>query len=152
LKSYGLTRWRGAFAFSFLGATIVADYATGRLYKLTATALTDNGDSIEKMLISETIADPDLDRLEVSKFRLDCQVGQGLTLGQGVNPQISLQVSRDNGNTYGAEMWRKLGPIGTYGLTVDWDALGTARNFVFKVRCTDPIPLAIVSASVNPGD
>ncbi len=152
LKSLNIARWKGEFAFSYLGATIIADFSTGRLYRLTASALTENGDSIEKMLISETIADPDLDRLEVNKFRIDCEVGSGLTLGQGSNPQISLQVSRDNGKTYGAEMWRSLGPIGDYGLTLDWDMLGTARNFVFKLKWTDPVPMALVSASVNPLD
>jgi hypothetical protein len=152
LKSFGMSLYRGAFAFSFLGNIIVADNSVGRLYKLTASALTENGASIERMLISETIADPDLDRLEVNKFRVDIQVGSGTTSGQGVNPQIGLSVSRDNGKTYGSEMWRSMGALGDYGLTIDWENLGTARNFVFKLRVTDPIPFVLASACVNPAD
>ena len=152
LKSYGLTRHRGEFAFPFLGNTIVADNSLGRLYKLSASALTDNGDPIERVLISETVADPDLDRLEVNKFRIDCEVGNSVTSGQGSNAQIALSVSRDNGKTFGSEMWRNLGKIGEYATTVDWPPLGTARNFVFKLSITDPVNFVIVSASVNPPD
>lgn len=152
LKSWMIPRYVGEFSFSFLGKSIVADYANGNLYTLTATALTENGNPIERMLISENIADPDLDRIEANKLRMDFQVGSGATLGQGSNPQVALSISRDNGKTWGSEMWRTLGMIGDYGLTVDWDCLGTARNFVFKFLITDPTPLVIVSAVLNPED
>lgn len=152
VKSYSLTRYRGDFSFQFLGRTMVADYRNGKLYVLTADALTENGEPIYRELVTETIADADLDRLEVAKFRADFQVGVGLTSGQGVNPQVCLNVSRDNGKTWGSDMWRTLGAIGDYGLTADWGPLGEARNFVFKLSMSDPVPMVLVSASVNPDD
>lgn len=152
VKSWQISRQRSEFSFSFLGSTITADYSSGILYRLKPDTLTENGSPIERMLISETIAAPDLDRLEVNKFRVDMEVGDGVAVGQGSNPQICLSVSRDNGRTYGSEMWRTLGPVGDYGLTVDWDCLGTARNFVFKLLMTDPVPFCLVSATINPDD
>lgn len=152
LKSFGISRDLGEFAFAFLGNTIVSDFSTGNLYKLNPDGVTDNGDPIEITLVSETVADPDLNRLTVNRFRVDVEVGQGATSGQGANPQLGLRVSRDNGNTWGAQMMRTMGKIGEFRRTVDWDCLGTARNFVFEISMTDPVPFCIVSASVNPTD
>lgn len=152
LKSYGLTRHRAEFSFSYLSSTIVADYLAGKIYRLLPTALTDNGDSIERELVSENIAQPDLDRFSIDKVRLDLDVGIGLSTGQGSDPQISLCISRDNGKTWGAEIWKSAGKIGEYKRRVEWCRLGTTREASFKFRMTDPVPLTIVSASVNPDD
>lgn len=152
LKSYGLTRHVGEFALSFLNRTIVADYSTGQMYTLTAGTLTDNGASIERSITSETIASPDQDRLAVDKFRVDFEVGVGTTTGQGVNPQIGLEVSRDNGKTWGAQMWTTLHALGDYAKRVEWRRLGTAYSFIFRLTITDPCPLVLVSACINPTD
>lgn len=150
LVSYGLTRHRGEFGWSFLTYNLVTDFSDGRLYQLRADTYTDDGDQIESVVTTETIAAPGLERLEVLKLRADMQVGQGTSAVE--YPQVGLSVSRDNGNTWGAEMMRDLGPIGQYGNTVEWTRLGTARNFVFRIRVTDPVAFTLVSASVNPED
>jgi hypothetical protein len=150
LKSYGLTRYRGEFAFPFLSAIVVADYNVGRLYRLSPTAQTDNGDTIEREVIGETIRATDGDFININTLRLDCEVGQGLTSGQGSNPQISLSISRDNGKTWGPDMWKDLGAIGEYKTRVEWRRLGSPRVFTPKIRLTDPVPITLVSASVNP--
>lgn len=152
LKGFGINRHFAEFGFSFLNSTIVSDYADGNLYRLTKTALTDNGASIERSVTSETVAAPDLDRLTVDCFRIDVEVGVGTTSGQGSNPQIGLEVSRDNGKTWGPQMWRTLGVKGDYGFRVEWRRLGTSYNFVFRLTVTDPVPWVLVSASVNPED
>lgn len=152
LKSYNDTRDISEFSFTLLGNTIVADYSTGKIYKLTATALTENGNPIVRELVSENIADPDLDRISIDKVRLDMEVGDGLANDQGSNPQIALSISRDNGNTYDAETWKASGNAGEYKRRVEWRRCGTAREFTLKFRMTDPVPLVIVDASVNPKD
>jgi len=150
LKSYGLTRHRGEFGTSFAGNSLVCDYSNGIIYKIDTTALSDNGQPIESQIVMETIQTGDLDRLTVSKLRLDMEVGDGTTAIP--NPEVSLQVSRDNGNTYGAEMFRSAGAVGEYNNVVQWTRLGTARNFVFKVRLVDAVPFVLVGAAVNPKD
>lgn len=152
LKSFGLTRHNGEFGFSFLNRTLISDYNEGRLYTLSANELTDNGASIERSITSETVALPGLEWLSVDCLRLDMEVGVGTTVGQGSDPQIGLEVSRDNGKTWGAQMWKTIGAIGEYLLTIEWRRLGTARNFVFRFTVTDPVNLVLVSACVNPDD
>lgn len=150
LKSFGLARHNADFSFTLLGNTIVSDSTTGRLYKLTATTLTDNGASIERELVSETVTLPDLSQFDVNCFRVDMEVGVGLTTGQGSDPQIGLSVSRDNGKTWGAQMWKPFGKVGEYATRVEWRRLGSTRQATFKLTVTDPVPVVFVSACLNP--
>ena len=150
LESFGLTRHRAQYGTSFLNFTLVADYQNGKLYSLTDKVMTDNGQQIESYIVSQTIADQDLDRLEVSKLRVDMEVGKGST--DVPLPQVGLSVSRDNGKTWGNEILRDIGPIGNYSNTVDFTRLGTARNFVFKLRVTDPFDFTLINAIVDPPD
>jgi len=150
IKSYGSTRHNAEFSFQLLGVTIVADSSNGRLYRLLGAALTDNGASIEREIIGETIAGEDGEDIQVDCIRVDMETGIGLTSGQGVNPQIGLSLSRDNGKTWGPSMWRTAGAIGKYGTYVEWRRLGTTKSLTPKLTLTDPVPLVIVSACINP--
>lgn len=150
LKSQGITRHRVQFSFSFLTMTLAADYENGMLYEITNQVFTDNGAQIESEIISENVGDPDLNRLSVNKFRVDMQVGMGNGIVE--RPQIGLSISRDNGKTYGAEMLQDVGPIGNYKNVVEWNRLGTSRDFVFKLRMNDAFPFTLSSAMVNPED
>ena len=150
LKSDGITRYRGEFAFPFLSAIVVADYDVGHLYRISPTTYTDNGDTIEREVIGETVRAQDGSFLDVNCLRIDVEVGVGLTSGQGSNPQIALSISRDNGKTWGPEMWKDLGPMGEYSTRVEWRRLGSTRVFTPKIRMTDPVPITLISAALNP--
>jgi hypothetical protein len=150
INSDGLTRDSADFSFNFLNDTILSDYSTGKLYRLDPNAVTDNGSAINVQITTETIADPDLNRLTVNRLRIDVAVGGGNANDPGSDPQIGLEVSRDNGETWGAQMMRSLGKLGNYRKTVEWDMLGTARNFVFRLSMSDPVKFTLISACVNP--
>lgn len=150
LQSDGITRHLGEFSFSLLHRTVIADYSVGRLYTLNPESLTDNGASIVREIIGETVCGQDGEFFPVDCLRLDMEVGVGLANGQGSNPQIALSVSRDNGNTYGPEMWKPMGAMGQYRTRVEWRRLGTPRYFTPKIRLSDPVRCAFVSACINP--
>jgi hypothetical protein len=150
VKSFGIARHLAEFGFTLLGQQIVGDFSTGRLHRLDCNALTDNGASIEREIVSETVANPGLEYLQADCLRIDMEVGSGTATGQGSNPQIGLSVSRDNGKTWGAQMWKTMGAIGQFRTRVEWRRLGTARAFTFKLTCTDPVPFVVVSATLNP--
>lgn len=150
LKGYGITRHRGEFSMGLGGKTIIADYSNGNLYKLDADALTDNGTMIEREIVGETISTQSLEFISFDNLRIDMQTGVGISSGQGENPQVMLQISRNNGNTWGAEMWKTAGKIGEYGIRTEWRRLGTCRSFTPKIRMTDPVKFCVVSACINP--
>lgn len=152
VKGWNLERHRGEWAVEFLGSLIVADYNDGWLYRMNPDTYTDNGQPIESEIISENISSPDLERFVIDRLRIDLESGVGLATGQGSDPQISLSVSRDNGNTYGAEMFRPMGAVGKNRYRVEWRRLGLVEQAVFKLRITDPVKRVVTAGILNPED
>jgi hypothetical protein len=46
----------------------------------------------------------------------------------------------------------ELGEVGRYRTKVFWRSLGEGYDFVFKFRCTDPVPFIVVAgyATISP--
>jgi hypothetical protein len=57
-----------------------------------------------------------------------------------------MQISRDGGRTWGAEMWRSFGAVGNYTARAIWHRLGRSRDWTFKFRVTDPVKTIFVAA------
>lgn len=153
LQSYGLTRHRGATCTSFLGRTMVGDYSNGRIYVLSPDVLTDNGETIIREISSPHTFAPDYNNAFMSELRLDVEMGVGLATGQGSAPMCMLQVSRDNGHSFGTEKWATLGAVGEYKARARWRRLGRARDAVFRVRVSDAVKVVFLGATlmVEPG-
>lgn len=147
---YGLQgeRHRGEILIDYLGEQRVTDYATGDIYTIDPDAYTDNGTPIAREIVGRHFF-KDFDRVAIHKLQVDFEVGVGLNTGQGSDPQAMLQVSKDNGRTWGAERWASIGSIGSYFKRVIWRMLGTGRDWVFKIRVTDPVKVVITSAAID---
>ena len=90
-----------------------------------------------------------LEQYAIGKLQVDCETGVGLETGQGSNPQMMLQVSRDGGHTFGAEQWRDMGKLGNYRTRTQWTRLGQARDWVFRLRISDPVKRIILGVWVD---
>jgi hemolysin activation/secretion protein len=77
---------------------------------------------------------------------LEMEVGVGRQAGQGYDPKVMLQISKDNGKTWSNELWRSFGRVGKYLTRARWVQLGRARNWTFKFRVTDPVRTVFVAA------
>jgi hypothetical protein len=145
IQSNGLTRHLAETQVQFINRNLVTDYSNGNVYFLDKEAYSDNGAPIARELVSKHIFD-NQDRIFISSLQVDMEGGVGLISGQGSDPQVMLQVSKDNGHTWGNERWVKLGAIGKYLTRVIWRQLGTGRDFVFKIRITDPVKVVVTGA------
>ena len=85
----------------------------------------------------------------VDELFIDMETGVGLASGQGSDPQAMLTVSRDGGRTFGNELWTTIGAVGAYTARVVWRRLGLARDWVFRVRITDPVKRVITFAALR---
>lgn len=130
--------------FNFLDKPYATDYATGQIYKFDAQIYSDNGDVIVRELVGRHAMSGDWSALD--EFWIDLESGVGLTSGQGQAPQIMLQVSKDGGHTWGNERWTDLGALGNYRSRAVWRRLGRARDWVFRLRITDPVKPVFVGA------
>lgn len=127
----------------FNGNFYVGDQGAGRVYRLSTTAYTDNGNTIPRLLQSRHIF-TDYNILGIDELFLDMETGVGLQSGQGSLPQIMMQVSKDNGRTFGIERWQTFGAVGQYkDHRARWNRLGSARDFVFRFQMTDPVKFVL---------
>jgi len=82
----------------------------------------------------------------IQQIQIDIQSGVGLAGGQGSNPVMDLQVSKDGGETFTSVGFSSMGPIGEFTQRVIWNSLGAARDWVLKLRITDPVQRVITGA------
>jgi len=141
-------RHRANLQIDYLGRTLVADYDNGNIYILDPDVYTDAGEVIARELRGRHVFNAS-DRLVVNELYLDFETGVGLIDGQGSDPQIMLQISKDNGHTFGNELWTTIGAIGAYLTRAHWRRLGVAFDYVFKVRMTDPVKFALTFAALR---
>lgn len=130
------------------GKNIVGDTESGILYYLDVNNFTDNGTAITREMVSAPIH-LDNNLLFIYNLRIDLESGVGLLSGQGSDPSMSLFISRNGGHTFGHELTRSAGLRGKYNARVEWTRLGYARDFVFKLKMTDPVRWTILAATAN---
>ncbi len=147
---YGLSggRHRGEMHIDFLNKPLISDYENGNIYELDPDVYTDNGTEIAREIVTRHLYKDNM-RLPIDELYLDMEVGVGLTTGQGVNPQVMLQISKNNGRTWGSEIWKTLGALGEYLTRVVWRRLGIARDWLFKIRVTDPVKVVFIYTAVK---
>lgn len=141
-------RHYAAMQVNFLDRPYVSDYRNGRIYRLDKAVYADAGVAQEFQVDTRHFF-KDHDRVTVDRIYFDLETGVGLTAGQGSNPKAMLKVSRDGGRTWGSEMWANIGKIGKYLERVEFRRLGTARDFVFSLRITDPVKRVITGISID---
>ena len=147
---YGLSgeRHRGELQLDFLNKTLIADYSNGNIYELDPDVYTDNGTAIVREVTGRHFFS-DNRRIIVDELFCDFETGVGLVSGQGSDPQAMLKVSKDNGHTWGNESWATMGKIGKYLTRVVWRRLGLGRDFVFKIRVTDPVKFVLTYSAIK---
>jgi hypothetical protein len=139
-------RHRAEIHVDYRGMTLVSDYDSGNIYNIDADEVTDNGAPIAREIVGKHYFQ-DFRRVSVSRLQLDMETGVGPA--DGSEPQVMLQISKDNGRIWGTELWTSMGAIGKYATRVIWRRLGSARDWLFKVRITDPVKVVLTAASIE---
>jgi len=85
---------------------------------------------------------PSLEPISYRSLELSMTTGTG----DGV---VTLELSNDGGQTFGAPLLRSLGAVGRWMQRVRWLGLGTAFNRVFRIRVSGDVPFALHSAAID---
>ncbi len=133
---------------NFAELQLVGDANTGTIYQLDLDNYQENGTPILWEIISATQFD-NYKRDSVGRFVLWMDTGTGIVNGQGSDPQIMLQTSKDGGKTWSTEQWQPLGAMGEYCTEIWWDQVEYGRNFLAKLRGSDPVNIAITGAFIE---
>jgi len=140
-------RHRGALGVQFVNRTIISDYNAGTLYELNSETLDDAGNDFAKEITSRHVFNEEY--ISVGRLWADMETGVGVAVGQGANPQIMLQVSKDGGQTWGPEKWVGLGAEGAFKARALWRRLGRAYDWTVRLRISDPVKFALSGAWVD---
>jgi hypothetical protein len=141
-------RHRGNCCAFFNQQVLLGDYENGKLYRLSLSQYTDDGQLIRRLRRCPHIT-TDLQRQYFAELQIQFQPGVGLPVGQGQDPQAMLRWSDDGGFTWSNENWVTIGKQGQYFTRAMWRRLGFARDRIFEVVITDPIKAVIVSANLK---
>lgn len=131
------------------GTHWIGDATIGTIYTQSLTTYDDAGAPLRWVRRAPHLVQQQ-HRILYPGFVLDAQKGIGLSSGQGSTPNVALRWSNDGGETFGNELWRSLGAQGQYSARAIWRALGQGRNRVWEVSGSDPVPVALIGAYLDP--
>ena len=143
--------WKPRIYWHAFGRHLVGERATGTIYQMDSTLGTEtNGvDGVRRVRVAPPLYAVDGNRMWVDRMDLELQSGVGTQTGQGANPKIMMESSRDYGQTWGTQRMRAVGGPGQFGTRVFWLRNGSSlKSWVPRLTVTDPVPWRIVDASV----
>ena len=143
----GSAFWADKSAF-LVNNTLVNDRRNGNIYLVDGGNMTDAGSLIPMEVWTQHIWREDK-YIGISKVQIDMEQGTGSATGQGVNPVMDLQVSKDGGNSFRSIGYSSIGPVGQYTQRTTWNSLGGARDWVLRLRITDPVKRVITGATAE---
>lgn len=133
-----------SITFAF-GYHLVGDRRNGNIYKLKQNVYSDNGEAIARERIYTHLSNEG-EQTRFRQLQIGFETGVGLQSGQGSNPLVSLQLSRDGARTWSDSYTASLGAVGQYQTNVTFRRLGIAEQMTFKIRITDPVKVAIIGS------
>lgn len=114
----------------------------GKVFRLDADVNQYSGRHLIRERTWPHLVAPTLDPVSYKGLEIAAKTG----FDPGV---ITLQVSNDGGHNFGPMLQRSLGAVGRFMERIRWNGLGSARNRVFRLRCSDNVPFTLYSASVD---
>ncbi|MCW1958308.1 MAG: packaged DNA stabilization protein [Mycobacterium sp.] len=127
-------------AFVLFGGQVYTYFGT-KIYRVDPSAYTLAGDPLVRERTWPHLRNPSMEPIAFRGLELGCTTGYG--------GNISLTLSNDGGTTWGPPLLRSLGAIGQWMQRVRWLNLGSAHDRVFRLRCSEAVPLTIHQAAVD---
>lgn len=147
-STYGFDFWTAGTHAQAFGIDLVGSNQNGSIGELRTDTYTEWGGIQRAHWVYQTVYSEGVtafhDRLEIV-----CKTGVGTTTGQGSDPQIMLDYSDDGGLTWNSLPNKSLGPIGQYRKRVEWRALGSSAQRVYRGAVSDPVQLQIVDTVLD---
>jgi hypothetical protein len=149
--------WRPRTHCFAFGKHLVGDRETGNILEMSTELATEANGVFGMRRVRRA---PHLSNeggwIFYDRLQVEMDTGVGLingdpVTGDGLDPQVMLRVSRDGGRTFGPERWVSAGKQGQYRTRVEWRRLGRARDAVFELVVSDPVPWRITDAYLTLG-
>ena len=129
-------------------STYLSDYQNGNVYMMNENNYTDNGTTIIREIITRHVLS-NFNRVRPSLIYFDMETGVGLQTGQGQNPTVMIQYSKDDGRTWSGERYISLGAVGQYQTRVIARRFGSTRTATWRIRMSDPVKFVITEGAIK---
>lgn len=146
-------RWRGTFVTSAFGGLLWGDnsgdavYTSDQLYYVNDNP-TGSGVNYIKTVKTTPIGFQNGAYVGYNAVQPIFAQGFGLpqntSEGVGLDPQVLIAYSDDSGNTYSNEREAPMGKQGEYDERSRIVGTGAGRNRVWRITCTEPVPVVLV--------
>lgn len=145
-----LHRHRANCSMNLGGKVYVGDFENGTIYEYTRKAFDDAGAPLVAVRRTPHVWDKgERNRVRQTWLQVEFTPGKGLVDGQGADPQAMMRMSNDGGFSWGNEHWVGIGRIGEFKNRAVWRRLGMARDRIYEVRISDPVPRDVVGATLK---
>jgi hypothetical protein len=141
-STYGYDYWTANCHAQAFDIEIVGSSETANIGKLDPDVFTEWGGTQRASWQYQSIYAEER-RVIHDRLSVVMEYGVGLTTGQGSDPVLMMDYSDDGGITWDALPNKKIGPLGNYQYTVDWERIGSARQRAFRGAISDPVKVAI---------
>jgi hypothetical protein len=135
----------------FQNLRLVGDYQTGQIHQMSRNYYTDGATTNPlraQRRCKHIWKENERTRVSQSSLQIEFTPGVGLQTGQGQNPEALLRWSNDGGFTWSNENWRSIGAAGQTRNRAKWNRLGRARDRIYEVSISDPVPRDIIGATL----
>jgi len=141
--------WQPRICFNAFGKQLVGNRMTGTLSEMDTTFATEaDGNAIRRVRRAPAINQENY-KIVFRRFELYLQTGIGILSGQGNIPIVMMRTSDDGGQTWLPERQASAGKMGVFYTRVYWQRMGAARDRVFEVSVSDPVPWRLIDAYLN---
>ncbi len=133
---------RGSCAMFIFDKQLVGDRESGNIYEMSMDVFADNEEPILRERIYTHLIDENK-QIRYNSLNIGFETGVGLQSGQGQNPLVSLQLSKDGARTWSTSFSTTIGRVGAYTTEVTFRRLGIAQQMTFRIKISDPVKIAI---------
>lgn len=144
-RQSGTTLTPAAWSVACIAAAFGKVYAgigSGQVCELDLDTYTEAGAIIRRAAITAPFYADGL-RSEMPDLELECELGVGLSAGQGVTPQAMLRWSDDGGATWSNQRQQPIGAMGKRRIRTIFRRLGTFRQREYEISISDPVKVAL---------
>lgn len=120
------------------GKHLVGDRNSGLIYQLDSETYNDNGDPLVAERIYTHISDEDK-RTRYNRLVIGVETGVGNQTGDGTDPSVELQLSKDGARTWSDWYSAKIGKAGEYLKKAVFRRLGVVQQMTFKIRISEDV-------------
>lgn len=146
-------RWRGTYTAYAFSRNLYGDNATNALYETDQNYFVNDDPSGSGVNYIKCVKTTPIG-FQAGKYVRYCSIqpifaqGTGLPVdtpeGVGVDPVALIAYSDDSGNSWTQERSVSIGRQGQYGHRSRLTTLGSSRNRVWRITCTEPVRLLLI--------